>query len=73
VGRYHERLVERGVRGYDMEQCRQHYRQSLLYTLAPGIALLGQMQIAGDDRDLADVFVKRTLKHADELDAFSTL
>jgi hypothetical protein len=73
VSRYHERLVERGVRGYDGEQCRQHYRQSLLYTLAPGIALLGQMQIAGDDRDLADLFVKRTLKHADELDAFSTL
>jgi hypothetical protein len=73
VARYHQRLVERGVRGYGAGQCLEHYRQSLLYTLAPGIALLGQMQIAGDDRDLADVFVTRTLRHADELEAFSTL
>jgi Ecdysteroid kinase-like family len=73
LGRYHERLVERGVRDYDLEQCRHHYRQSLLYTVAPGIALLGQMQIAGEERGLADALVLRTLTHADELDAFATL
>jgi hypothetical protein len=70
---YHQRLVARGVRGYSLEQCRDHYRQSLLYTLAPGIALLGQMQIVGDERDLADVFIRRTFRHADDLDAFATV
>jgi hypothetical protein len=74
VARYHERLVHLGVTGYDLAQCRGHYRQSLLYTLAPGIAMLGQMQLAGgDERGLADTLVLRTLTHADDLDAFATL
>ena len=74
VGRYHERLVELGVRDYDLEQCRFHYRQSLLYTVAPGIAMLGQMQLGGGDaRGLADTLILRTLTHAAELDAFATL
>jgi hypothetical protein len=74
VQRYHARLSAAGVRGYGLEQCRFHYRQSLLYTLAPGIAMLGQMQLAcGDARGLADTFVLRTLTHADDLDAFETL
>jgi hypothetical protein len=74
VERYHARLVANGVTGYDFRQCRFHYRQSLLYTLAPGIAMLGQMQLAGGDaRGLADTLVLRTLTHAAELDALSTL
>lgn len=74
VERYHARLSARGVRGYDLSLCRFHYRQSLLYTLAPGIAMLGQMQLAGgDERGLADVLVLRTLTHAADLDAFATL
>ena len=63
-----------GSRGYDLEECRFHYRQSLLYTVAPGIAMLGQMQIGGGDaRGLADTLILRTLTHAGELDAFATL
>jgi aminoglycoside/choline kinase family phosphotransferase len=74
VGRYHARLSAAGVRGYGLEECRFHYRQSLLYTLAPGIAILGQMQLqGGDDRGLADTLVLRTLTHAADLDAFATL
>jgi hypothetical protein len=74
VQRYHARLLAAGVRGYDLEECRFHYRQSLLYTVAPGIAMLGQMQLGGgDDRGLADTLILRTLTHADELDAFATL
>jgi hypothetical protein len=74
VRRYHDRLVSRGVRGYDFAQCVLHYRQSLLYTLAPGIAMLGQMQLRdGDARGLADTLVLRTLTHAGDLDAFATL
>jgi len=71
--RYHARLSAAGVRGYDLHQCRFHYRQSLLYTLAPGIAMLGQMQLRGDTRGLADTLVLRTLTHASDLDAFATL
>jgi hypothetical protein len=73
LARYHQRLLANGVRDYDLEQCRFHYRQSLLYTVAPGIALLGQMALADDERGLADALVLRTLTHADELDAFATL
>jgi hypothetical protein len=74
VQRYHARLSAAGVVGYDLEQCRFHYRQSLLYTVAPGIAMLGQMQIGGGDaRGLADTLILRTLTHAAELDAFGTL
>jgi hypothetical protein len=61
------------VRGYSFDQCLRDYRQSLLFTIAPGIALLGQMQLAADERGLADALVLRTLVHADELDAFGTL
>jgi hypothetical protein len=72
--RYHARLSAAGVHGYGVEECRFHYRQSLLYTLAPGIAMLGRMQLrAGDTRGLADTLVLRTLTHASDLDAFATL
>jgi aminoglycoside/choline kinase family phosphotransferase len=71
--RYHERLGSHGVADYGWDDCRRHYRQSLLYTLAPGVAMLGAMAIAGDERGLADALVLRTLQHADDLDAFSTL
>jgi hypothetical protein len=71
--RYHQRLCARGVAGYSWDECRVHYRQSLLYTLAPGVAMLGAMAIAGDERGLADTLVLRTLTHAAELDAFATL
>jgi hypothetical protein len=74
VRRYHARLSAAGVVGYDLEECRFHYRQSLLYTVAPGIAMLGQMQLGGGDtRGLADTLILRTLTHAGELDAFATL
>jgi hypothetical protein len=74
VSRYHSQLVAAGVREYGLEQCRLHYRQSVLYTLAPGIAMLGQMQLEGGDaRGLADTFVLRTLTHAGDVDAFATL
>jgi hypothetical protein len=73
LARYHQRLSTLGIVGYSWEQCVVHYRQSLLYTLAPGIAMLGAMAIAGDERGLADTLVLRTLTHAAELDAFGTL
>jgi hypothetical protein len=71
--RWHAGLVARGVRDYSWEACVEHYRQSLLYTLAPGIAMLGEMQLAEDDRGLADALIVRTLEHAAALEAFSAL
>jgi aminoglycoside/choline kinase family phosphotransferase len=71
--RYHDALGGHGITDYAWEDCRRHYRQSLLYTLAPGVAMLGAMAIAGDERGLADALVLRTLKHAADLDAFDTL
>jgi hypothetical protein len=73
LSRYHTGLVSNGVRDYSFDQCLRDYRQSLLFTIAPGIAMLGQMQLAADERGLADALVLRTLVHADELDAFGTL
>ena len=74
VQRYHARLVAHGVRGYGLDECRYHYRQSVVYAVAPGIAMLGQMRLAGgDDRGLADALVLRTLTHAQDIDAFATL
>lgn len=73
VGRYHARLLANGVIGYDLGTCLRHYRQSLVYTIGPGMAAIGQMALAGDQRGLADALVLRTLIHADELDAFDTL
>jgi aminoglycoside/choline kinase family phosphotransferase len=73
VRRYHQRLRGCGVGDYSWEQCLTHYRQSLLYTLTPGVAMLGAMAIAGDERGLAESLVLRTVAHAAELDAFSTL
>jgi hypothetical protein len=73
LSRYHSRLIANGVTGYGFEECLHHYRQSLLYTIAPGIAMLGRMQLSSDQRGLADALVLRTLVHASDLDAFGTL
>jgi hypothetical protein len=66
--RYHGRLVERGVSGYSYDECLEHYRQSIIFPLGAGMALLGAMDI-GDDRGLGDVIVRRCLQHIAELDA----
>jgi hypothetical protein len=71
--RYHSRLLANGVEDYTWDQCLLHYRQNLLYTLAPGDAMLGAMAIPNDERGLADTLVMRTLTHAADLDAFATL
>jgi hypothetical protein len=70
--RYHDRLCWRGVDGYGWEECVGHYRQSVLFPLGAGIALLGSMDI-GDGRGLGDAIVLRTLRHAADLESFATL
>jgi aminoglycoside phosphotransferase (APT) family kinase protein len=70
--RYHDRLVEGGVSGYSYDQCLEHYRQSILFPLGAGMALLGAMDI-GDGRGLGDRIVTRCLRHITELESFKAL
>jgi hypothetical protein len=72
VRRYHGGLVEHGVSGYSYDQCVEHYRQSVIFPLGAGMALLGAMNI-GDQRGLGDVIVLRCLKHIAELDALNSI
>ena len=72
VRRYHDRLVERGVKEYSWEQCLEHYRGSVLYGFAPGIAMLGALD-ATDARGLGAAIVLRVLHHAADVDAFDTV
>ena len=70
--RYHDRLRSRGIDDYGWEECVEHYRQTVLYPLGAGLALLGVMQI-DDGRGLGEAIVQRTLEHAAELDSFATV
>jgi len=72
LARYHDGLLAGGVRDYSRQQCIQHYRQSVIYPLGQGLALLGALD-TGDGRDLGEISVLRCLKHIESLDAFSTL
>lgn len=72
VGRYHDGLLAGGVTDYSRQQCVQHYRQSIVYPLGQGLALLGALD-TGDGRGLGEISVLRCLKHIEALDAFSTL
>jgi len=68
--RYHDRLCAHGISDYSWENCMAHYRQSILYPLGAGLALLGAMNI-GDGRGLGDAIVLRALQHVAELDSFA--
>ena len=70
--RYHDRLVTQGVSGYSFDECVEHYRQSIVYPLGAGMALIGEMDI-GDGRGLGDRIITRCLRHISELDSFEAL
>jgi hypothetical protein len=72
VVQYHNGLLIGGVTDYTRQQCIEHYRQSIIYPLGQGLALLGALD-TGDGRDLGEISVLRCLKHIESLDAFSTL
>jgi hypothetical protein len=72
VRRYHDRLTANGVTGYSVDECIDHYRQTVLYPLGAGMALLGAMDI-GDGRGLGDAIVLRCLNHIAEIDSFEAL
>jgi Ecdysteroid kinase-like family len=72
LARYHEGLRAGGVSDYSKDQCLEHYRQSIIYPLGQGMALLGALD-TGDGRGLGEISVLRCLKHIEELDALATL
>ncbi len=72
LARYHERLIARGVKGYSLDECIEHYRLSVVYTLGAGMALIGAMDM-GDEGALGDTIILRSLRHIADLDSFGAL
>lgn len=70
--RYHDRLGEHGVHDYTWQECVAHYRQTILYPLGQGIALIGALAQA-DGRGLADAALLRALTHCHDLNSFDTV
>lgn len=69
---YHRGLCALGVADYDWEQCVAHYRQSILFPLGQGIALVGALN-RNDGRGLTDPALLRPLLHCHDLNAFDTV
>lgn len=70
--RYHSRLCELGVEGYDWERCVADYRQAVLFPLGQGIALVGALN-RHDERGLTDPALLRPLLHCHDLNSFDTV
>lgn len=71
---YHATLRAGGVTGYDWEQCLADYRQNVLYSFVPALAVLGSVTVEGEHGEgLADVIGERVLRHADAVGAFESI
>jgi hypothetical protein len=72
LGRYHERLLARGVKNYGFDECTLHYRQNIAWALGQGLALLGPLR-GGDARGVGARIIRRALPHMQELESFDAL
>jgi len=72
LGRYHERLLARGVKNYGFDECTLHYRQNIAWALGQGLALLGPLS-GGDARGVGARIIRRALPHMQELESFDAL
>lgn len=72
VQRYHDQLCAAGVGDYSWDQCLEHYRQSALFPLGQGIALVGAPD-RHDGRGLTDPALLRPLQHCFEIASFDTI
>ncbi|EHB56465.1 aminoglycoside phosphotransferase [Mycolicibacterium rhodesiae JS60] len=68
--RYHIRLGAGGVVDYSFDDLLVHYRQSVLWPLGQGLALLGALS-GGDARRVGPCIFRRALDQAIELDTFA--
>ena len=74
LSEYHQVLCSAGVEGFTFEECWRSYRQVMLGCLLTPIVAGGQLDFTSDrSRQLAEVFLTRTLTAIDDLDAHEFL
>ncbi len=70
VSEYHRVLLSTGVRDFTLDECWRSYRQNMLGCFQIPIIAGGQLDFSdARSRQLADVFLTRTLTAIDDLDA----
>jgi len=70
VAEYHRVLLSAGVKDFTLEECWRSYRQNMLGCFQTLVIAGGQLDLSSErSRQLADVFVTRTLAAIDDLDA----
>jgi hypothetical protein len=71
---YHECLLAGGVSDYSWEDLLGQYRRCVLYSFIFPLALASALSIESEHgAELGEVMVTRVFRHADEVDAYSTL
>ena len=74
LSEYHQVLCSTGVEDFTFEECWRSYRQVMLGCLLTPIVAGGQLDFSSDrSRQLAEVFLTRTLTAIDDLDAHEFL
>ncbi len=74
LSEYHQVLHSTGVEDFTLEECWRSYRQVMLGCLLTPIVAGGQLDFSSDrSRQLAEVFLTRTLTAIDDLDAHEFL
>ena len=70
LAEYHDVILSMGVENFSLAECWRSYRQNMLGCLRTPIIAGGQLDFTGDrSRQLAEVFLSRTLTAIDDLDA----
>ena len=74
LAEYHDGILSMGVENFSFTECWRSYRQNMLGCLRTPIIAGGQLDFTGDrSRQLAEVFLARTLTAIDDLDAHEFL
>ncbi len=74
VALYHQVLVDNGVHGYSLEQCRTRFRVSAAYLICYAVVIAGTLDL-GNERGMAlgRTLFGNAMQALDDLDAFSLL
>lgn len=74
IERYHAQLLESGVSGYSLEECRKRYKASAMYLMCYAVVISGTLDL-GNERGaaLGAALLGRSLSALDALDAFDLL
>lgn len=72
VEAYHESLVEAGVRGYSLEDCKRDYVLGQLWVMHRGVLLIGTLDLSHErGMQIVDNAVSRGMKAAPDIDLSS--